>query len=218
MARTMTTNKHRIVEDPPVARLLFNDTRFSLVWLIVRLYLVLEWLPAGLHKLFVYKETAGDITGLAGVQWGVINQGWMGDGAALKGYWLNAIKMDPRPAITFDWYRSFLQFLVDTQSYVWFSKLIVFGEIAIGLGLLVGAFVGIAAFFGGLMNFSFLMAGTASTNPVLLILAVAVMLAWKTAGYYGLDRYLLPMLGTPWKPVEAENAGQVVVGNTPIKA
>ena len=24
------------------------------------------------------------------------------------------------------------------------------------------------------------------------------MLAWKVAGYYGLDRYLLPMLGTPW--------------------
>jgi thiosulfate dehydrogenase (quinone) large subunit len=25
------------------------------------------------------------------------------------------------------------------------------------------------------------------------------MLAWKVAGWYGLDRYLLPLLGTPWK-------------------
>jgi thiosulfate dehydrogenase [quinone] large subunit len=26
------------------------------------------------------------------------------------------------------------------------------------------------------------------------------MLAWKVAGYYGVDRYLLPLLGTPWQP------------------
>jgi thiosulfate dehydrogenase [quinone] large subunit len=30
-------------------------------------------------------------------------------------------------------------------------------------------------------------------------LAVGLMLAWKVAGYYGLDRYLLPLLGTPWR-------------------
>jgi thiosulfate dehydrogenase [quinone] large subunit len=27
-----------------------------------------------------------------------------------------------------------------------------------------------------------------------------VILAWKVAGYYGVDRVLLPMLGTPWRP------------------
>jgi thiosulfate dehydrogenase [quinone] large subunit len=32
--------------------------------------------------------------------------------------------------------------------------------------------------------------------------AVGLMLAWKVAGYYGLDRYLLPLLGTPWRPGE----------------
>jgi thiosulfate dehydrogenase [quinone] large subunit len=31
------------------------------------------------------------------------------------------------------------------------------------------------------------------------------MLAWRVAGYYGLDRYLLPMLGTPWRaPVRTD--------------
>jgi thiosulfate dehydrogenase (quinone) large subunit len=25
------------------------------------------------------------------------------------------------------------------------------------------------------------------------------MLAWKVAGYYGLDRFVLPALGTPWQ-------------------
>jgi thiosulfate dehydrogenase [quinone] large subunit len=47
---------------------------------------------------------------------------------------------------------------------------------------------------------SFLLAGSASTNPVLFTMAIGVILAWKVAGYYGVDRWLLPMLGTPWHP------------------
>ena len=50
------------------------------------------------------------------------------------------------------------------------------------------------------MNMSFLLAGSASTNPVLFTMAIGLILAWKVAGYYGLDRILLPMLGTPWHP------------------
>ena len=38
------------------------------------------------------------------------------------------------------------------------------------------------------MNMSFMLAGSASTNPVLFTLAVGLILAWKVAGYYGLDR------------------------------
>ena len=43
-----------------------------------------------------------------------------------------------------------------------------------------------------------LLAGTTSTNPVLAVLGVLLVLAWKNAGWIGLDRYLL-RLGTPWK-------------------
>jgi thiosulfate dehydrogenase [quinone] large subunit len=64
------------------------------------------------------------------------------------------------------------------------------------------------------MNMSFLLAGSASTNPVLFTLAVGVMLAWKVAGYYGLDRYLLPMLGTPWHP-RALGGPQATEGGIP---
>ena len=71
---------------------------------------------------------------------------------------------------------------------------------AVGLGLILGVLTGFAAFFGALMNMSFLLAGSASTNPVLFTLAVGLILGWKVAGYYGVDRYLLPMLGTPWHP------------------
>jgi thiosulfate dehydrogenase [quinone] large subunit len=74
-----------------------------------------------------------------------------------------------------------------------------FGEILIGTALILGAFVGIAAFLGGFMNWNFIMAGTASTNGLLFALAVLLVLAWRVAGWYGLDRYLLPLLGTPWQ-------------------
>jgi len=40
--------------------------------------------------------------------------------------------------------------------------------------------------------------GPELVNPVLLIIAIFLILAWKIAGYIGLDRWLLPALGTPW--------------------
>ena len=70
---------------------------------------------------------------------------------------------------------------------------------AVGLGLLLGALTGFAAFFGCVMNMSFMLAGSASTNPVLFTLAIGLILGWKVAGYYGLDRWLLPVLGVPWR-------------------
>ncbi|MER3438502.1 MAG: hypothetical protein C4346_13470 [Chloroflexota bacterium] len=93
-----------------------------------------------------------------------------------------------------------IQYMIDHEWASWFAKLIAIGETLVGVALLVGALVGIAAFFGTFMNFNFMLAGTASSNPVLFGLSVFIILAWKVAGYWGLDRYLLPALGTPWQP------------------
>jgi thiosulfate dehydrogenase [quinone] large subunit len=174
------TNQGTLVTNPPIARLLFEDTRFSVVWAVVRILLGLSWVDAASHKLS--------------------SPAWMQTGEALKGFWANAVKIPEtgKPPISFDWYRSFLQGLLDSGAYVWFAKLIAVGELLIGVALILGAFVGIAAFFGAVMNWNFIMAGSASTNPLLLIAAILLVLAWKTAGYYGADRYLLPRLGTPW--------------------
>jgi thiosulfate dehydrogenase (quinone) large subunit len=76
--------------------------------------------------------------------------------------------------------------------------LIAFGEVLVGIGLIIGAFVGIAAFFAALMNWNFIMAGSASTNGLLLVGAILLILAWKNAGYFGADYFLLRLLGTPW--------------------
>ena len=43
----------------------------------------------------------------------------------------------------------------------------------------------------------FLLAGTVSSNPVMFILATWLVLSWRVAGYYGLDYFVLPLLGAP---------------------
>jgi thiosulfate dehydrogenase (quinone) large subunit len=80
------------------------------------------------------------------------------------------------------------------------AKLVTAGELLIGLGLLLGAFTGFAALAGLLMNFNFVYAGSTSVNPTLIILEALVLYSWKIAGWYGLDRFLLPVIGTPWAP------------------
>jgi thiosulfate dehydrogenase [quinone] large subunit len=169
--------------DPPIDNTLLNSTRWSWLWLVARLYLGYTWLSSGIGKLS--------------------NPGWVQNGEALKGFWERAVLIPDapaRPAISFDWYRTFLQTMLDSGSYTWFAKLVVAGEVLIGIGLILGIFTGIAAFFGGFMNWNFMMAGTASTNPVLFTISILLILAWKTAGWIGLDRWILPALGTPWQP------------------
>ena len=125
----------------------------------------------------------------------------MQGGEALKGFWTNAVLVpgDGRPAIAFDWYRDFIQLLLDVEAYVWFGKLIAYGEFIIGVALIIGLFSGIAAFFGAFMNWNFMMAGVASTNPLMFLFSFGLLLAWKVAGYIGLDRFLLPLVGVPWQ-------------------
>ena len=171
----------RYVQDPPIARFLFSDKRSSWIWLVLRVWLGIQWIDAAMHK--------------------INDPAWVTTGAALKGFWTGAVKIPEtgRPAIAFDWYRDFLNMLLQSGSYTWFGKLVAYGEFLIGVALIVGAFVGVAAFFGAFMNWNFIMAGAASSNGLLLVLAVVLIMAWKVAGYVGADFFLLRWLGVPWK-------------------
>jgi thiosulfate dehydrogenase [quinone] large subunit len=188
----VNTRGEIVVPDPPFARLLFSSTKLAWLWLIIRIYVGWQWLNSG---------------------WGKVSGGTWASGEGLMGYWTNAtaIPETGRPAIAYDWYRTFLQFMLDNGWYTWFADVIMWGEVLVGIGLILGALTGIAAFFGAVMNWNFIMAGSASTNGFLLVLAVLLILAWKVAGWYGLDRWLLPRLGVPW----ARSASAPVVTPTP---
>jgi len=175
------TERGTVLQDPPVAQFLFSDTRFAPVWLVVRVLLGLGWVSESLNKL-------GD-------------PGWMQTGEALKNFWARAVEVPAtgRPPIAFDWYRNFIQGLLDNGSYVWFAKVVAIGELVVGLALILGLFVGVTAFVGAFMNWNYIMAGSASRNGLYALAAMLLILAWKTAGYYGLDRWILPRIGMTWQ-------------------
>ena len=175
-------NNRMIIDESPAARILFGDVRLSWLWLLIRLYAGYEWISAGYEKL--------------------INPAWFGAnaGTAMAGFINGAIAKatGEHPAVQ-NWYAAFLQNAVLPNARLW-SYLITLGEFLVGVALILGIFTGIAAFFGGFMNVNYLMAGTVSTNPMLFVVATWLVLAWRTAGWIGLDRWILPSLGTPWRP------------------
>jgi thiosulfate dehydrogenase (quinone) large subunit len=155
-------------QEPRWARFLFTSTAAAWLWLVVRLYMASVWIPAGWEKV-----TSG---------------AWLfGDGAPMLGLLDKAIADPGTPS----WYASFLQTVVEPFAGL-FATLVALGELAVGLGLLVGLLTGIAAFFGVLMNANYVLAGVLSSNPVLIVLGALVMLAWRNAGWIGLDRWFIP--------------------------
>lgn len=170
------------IPEPPLSKLLFADTRFAVLWLVLRVYVGWEWLQAGIQK--------------------ATNPAWTGEkaGAALTGFIQGALAKTsgPHPDVQ-GWYAAFLKdFVLPNVSS--FSYVISYGEILVGVGLILGALTGIAAFFGAFMSMNFLLAGTVSMNPILFLGELFLILAWRVAGWLGFDRYLLPLFGTPWQP------------------
>ncbi len=170
----------RLLQNPRWVNSLFSNTEWSWLWLMVRLWLGVRWFEAGWNK--------------------ISQEAWTGGGLAVKGYWERAVAVPEqgRPPIAYDWYREFLDFLLRNELHSLFGILVAYGELLVGIALILGAFTGIAAFFGAVMNWNFMLAGTASTNPILGIVAIGVIVAWKTAGWWGVDRVLLPYVGAPW--------------------
>ncbi len=174
-------NKNLIqIPEPSLARFLFADTRISVVWLLLRLYVGYEWIMAG---------------------WEKFNGGWVGPqaGTAIGGFFAGVLQKTSgaHPAVA-SWYGYFISH-VAIPHVVLFSYLITFGELAVGAGLILGLFTGIAAFFGAFMNLNFIFAGSISVNPMLALLELFLILAWRIGGWWGLDRFLLPRLGVPWQ-------------------
>ncbi len=155
-----------------INQFLFADKRLSWFWLIVRVYLGWAWLHAGYEKM--------------------INPVWVGEkaGVAIQGFVNGALAktVGLHPDVS-NWYATFLKTCVLPYAKIW-SYAVTYGEVLVGLGLILGALTFLAAFFGFFMNINYLLAGTVSTNPQLLVLALLVMLAHKVAGHIGLDRYV----------------------------
>ena len=165
--------------EPRVSKLIFASKPMAVVWGIVRIYLGWQWLSSG---------------------WGKVQSpAWVGAeaGTAVSGFLQGALGRaeGERPDVT-GWYAWIIENVFLPNAAV-MSHLVAFGEVLVGLALILGFLAGLSAFIGGTMNAAFLLAGTLSSNPIMFILATWVVLAWRIAGYYGLDYWVLPALGAP---------------------
>ncbi len=186
---------------PRLVERMYQDKRLTWLWLVVRVWMGWQWFEAGLHKIG--------------------NEAWWGAkaGTALNGYWMKAAGMGLdaagkplKPGATYVWYQNFLKGLVNSNSSHWFSYLIVLGELLVGIGLMVGGLTFVALIGGALMNMNYMLAGSASSNPVLFFLAIILMLAWDNTWYIGIDRVILPFIGSIFGRKRSPMASAPAVG------
>jgi len=139
--------------------------------LVARFYIGWMWLEAGWHKL-----TGGfDATGF------------------LKGAIGKPVADKATGEVLYPTFTAFLEHVALPNAKA-INVLIPLGEFLVGAGLILGCLTGAAAFFGLLMNFMFMFAGTVSTNPWMILFGVIIVAAGANAGKFGADFYVLPYL------------------------
>lgn len=128
-----------------------------------------------------------------GYQW--FTSGWgkvTGEGFDASGFLVGAVAKatGERPAVS-GWWAGFLEgFAIPNVAL--FNVLIPWGEVLVGIGLMLGCFTTLAALMGIIMNFAFLFSGTVSTNPQMVLLTIFILVAGFNAGRLGLDYYVIP--------------------------
>jgi len=200
-------------EEPKLAKWLFGSSAAAWIWLIARLWLGWEWVQSGWGKVFGgnitwrfwnWGDSAYSLTGSGSIGW--IRSGTVGGrhlevGDSVAGFAKSALATGTKgqhPDVAYSWYVNFLEWVRDSAHTV-LGPLVAIGEITIGIMLILGLFTGIVAFLGAILNFSFVFAGSAGINPAMIVVAALLILAWRNAGWYGLDRVVLPRVGTPWQ-------------------
>jgi thiosulfate dehydrogenase [quinone] large subunit len=166
-----------------------NQPKFTgILWLIARLWLGYEWANAGFEKVF-----------------GEGNAVWIGPkaGAAVAGFLKGAIAKsalaegfdplkNPHPAVN-EWYATLARDVFLPNAAL-FSYMVAFGELLVGIALIVGIFTRFSSVMSVLLALALLMAGATSTLPQMLTIGVALATAGGVAiGYYGLDFFARPV-------------------------
>lgn len=140
---------------------------------IIRLYVGWEWMTAGWHKIAGAKPF--DAAGY------------------LKGAIAKPVLESGTTDMVYANYVAFLKSFALPNVGV-FNVMVPWGELLVGLGLILGALTTTAIFFGLLMNFMYMFAGTVSSNPWLMLLGFFIIAAGANAGKFGVDHLLLPYL------------------------
>jgi thiosulfate dehydrogenase [quinone] large subunit len=119
-----------------------------------------------------------------------------GSGAGVKGFATAGIigSTTGKGGASYGWWAALLHnFVVPNAS--WIGQFIAIAEVVIGIGLIVGLLTGYAALAGLVLNLVYMFTGSAGVNPAYAVVSVFLVLAWRNAGWIGLDRFIL---GNRW--------------------
>ncbi|GGK27753.1 hypothetical protein GCM10010965_20740 [Caldalkalibacillus thermarum] len=136
--------------------------------LIARLWLGWKWLKAGWGKVTGEFDASGYLQGAIAKA--------SGDNPVVQEWWANFLSGFALPNVQL------------------FNFLVAWGELLVGLGLILGTFTTFATLMGVVMNFAFLFSGTISTNPNMVLVAIFILVAGANAGKIGLDRWVIPYI------------------------
>jgi thiosulfate dehydrogenase [quinone] large subunit len=164
---------------------LYRSKAASVIWLIARVWLGYGWLNAGYQKLWGSEKAAF----------------WNGGGAGVKGFATAGVAGSKAGTggASYGWFAGFLHgFVIPNAS--WIAKVVTISELVIGALLILGLFTGAAAVAGLALNVIYMFSGSSGVNPAYAIVAVLLILAWRNAGYLGLDRLALPTMGNRLHP------------------
>ncbi|MCH4008170.1 DoxX family protein [Companilactobacillus sp.] len=156
-----------------MVKFLRNSKVASILLTLVRIYLGITWTMSGWSKV-----TGGATDATRGML-----------SAAIK----NPVK-GPTGNVVYPWFNDMISSILPHSAGM--SVLISWGELLVGLGLIFGCLTTAAAFFGLLMNFSYLLAGAISVNPEFIFLEYFILIAGFNAGKIGLDRWVIPWIRT----------------------
>lgn len=153
-----------------IIKFLKENVYAAIALTIVRVYVGWQWLHAGWEKLSADEpfDAKGFLMGAVGKASG------------------------EHPAVQ-QWWATFLDNVAIPSSGL-FSFLVSWGELLVGLGLILGCFTTFAALMGVVMNFAFLFSGSTSTNTQLLLLGIILVIGGYNTAKFGADRYVLPYL------------------------
>jgi thiosulfate dehydrogenase [quinone] large subunit len=168
-----------------IASWLYRSKAASVLWLVARVWLGYGWLNAGYQKLWGSEKAAF----------------WNGAGAGVKGFATAGVAGSKagKGGASYGWFAGFLHgFVIPNAS--WIAKVITLGEIAIGVLLILGLLTSAAAAAGLVLNIVYMFSGSSGVNPAYAIVAVFLILAWRNAGYIGLDRFAFPVMRSRLHP------------------
>lgn len=153
------------------------------IWTLMRVWLGWQWVTSGYGKVF-----------------GAGREVWVGSkaGVAASGFLQGALgKMGGEHPDVQSWYGWFVNNIALPNAKV-FSFLVAYGELIVGIALVLGLLTVPALLAGVFLNLNFLLAGAVSINPILVTLEAILLFVGPAVYYIGLDRWVLPDISRRW--------------------